>query len=113
MAEGGRQRREDVVLRHSRREALVVCVVWALAATVTCGVSYWLGYARPGLQPGAGDVRPIAGIPFWFFWGVLAPWAACAVFAWWFAGLFMKEDDLGKDHAAELETDIREGSHHA
>ncbi len=30
------------------------------------------------------------------------------VFTIWFAGFFMIDDDLGKDHAAELEADIRE-----
>jgi hypothetical protein len=102
-------RREDRVLRHARREAAIICIVWALAAITTCGLSYWLGYQRPGRPLGLGDVNPIAGIPSWFFWGVLGPWAACIVFTWWFAGFYMKEDDLGKDHAAELETDIREG----
>jgi hypothetical protein len=31
------------------------------------------------------------------------------VFTFWFAGWYMADDDLGSDHAAELESDIREG----
>jgi hypothetical protein len=101
-------RTEDRVVRHARRESVIICVVWALAAITTCTLSYWLGYDRPGQTLGPADVRPIAGMPLWFVWGVLCPWAACAVFTWWFAGFFMKEDDLGSDHSAELERDIRE-----
>ena len=42
--------------------------------------------------------RPILGMPSWVFWGVLVPWLVCAVFTFWFAGFFMADDDLGKDH---------------
>jgi hypothetical protein len=48
-------------------------------------------------------------MPSWFFWGVIVPWGVCALFTFWFAGFYMKDDDLGTDHAAELESDIREG----
>jgi len=54
----------------------------------------------------------IWGIPAWFVWGVLFPWGCCIVLTWWFAGLYMTEDDLGSDHAGELESDIREAASH-
>jgi hypothetical protein len=38
---------------------------------------------------------------------VLVPWGACFAFTFWFVGTRMVEDDLGKDHAQELEEDIR------
>ncbi|MFO0953976.1 MAG: hypothetical protein U0835_23030 [Isosphaeraceae bacterium] len=60
-------------------------------------------------MPGAEEIRPVLGMPSWVFWGILAPWAACAVFSIGFAGFYMADDDLGEDHTPELEADIREG----
>ena len=57
-------------------------------------------------------MHPIAGMPSWVFWGIMVPWALCALFTFWFAGFFMADDDLGKDHTPDLERDIREGGHH-
>jgi len=102
------QRSTDPVLRHARREAWIIAASWLLATAYSCTYCYLYGYIRPGRALGPADVRPILGMPSWVFWGVLAPWAACAGFTVWFAGFFMTDDDLGKDHADELEADIRE-----
>jgi hypothetical protein len=83
--------------------------VWLAATIYCCAYSYFFGYLRPDHPLGPQDVQPILGIPSWVFWGVLAPWAVCAVFTFWFAGWSMADDDLGADHSAELESDIREG----
>ncbi|GIW87380.1 MAG: hypothetical protein KatS3mg108_1704 [Isosphaeraceae bacterium] len=99
--------RDDPVLSHSRREAVVIGLTWLVATVVTCGLSYVLGYQRPGRPLGPEDVRPVWGIPFWFLVGVLVPWATCLVWTWYFVLRHMAEDDLGSDHAAELEGDIR------
>ena len=100
---------EDPVLKNARREAIVIIVVWALATTYCCVYCYFFGYIRPGHPLGPKDVKPISGVPSWFFWGVLAPWAVCAVFTFWYAGFRMADDDLGVDHSEELESRIREG----
>lgn len=100
----------DPVYRHARREGLVILAAWLVTTAYCCGYCYLHGYERPGFAPTAEDIRPILGIPSWFFWGVLAPWAACGVFILLFAGLGMADDDLGADHAEELERDIREES---
>jgi hypothetical protein len=102
----------DPLLRHSRREALVIGLVWLAATTYCCTYSYLFGYIREGHPLGKADVRPILGIPSWVVWGYLAPWAVCAAFTFWFAGRFVADDDLGRDHASELEGDIREGALH-
>jgi hypothetical protein len=104
--------REDPVLRHSKREGLIIVAVWAAATIYCCLYSYFFGYFRPGRELGPDDIHPVFGMPSWFFWGVIAPWAVCAVFSFWFAGTQMADDDLGADHSAELETDIREGGLH-
>jgi hypothetical protein len=98
----------DPVLKHSRREAVIIGVVWLLATSYCCASSYWLGYIREGRTLGPEDLHPILGMPSWVFWGFIVPWGVCAAFTSWFAGFFMVDDDLGRDHAAELEGDIRE-----
>jgi hypothetical protein len=97
----------DPVLRHARREAIIIGLTW-LAATIYCCVySYLHGYNHPGHVLGKADVNAILGVPSWAFWGYLVPWGVCAVFTFWFAGFFMADDDLGSDHTVELEGDIR------
>jgi hypothetical protein len=100
---------QDPTLRNARREAIVIITAWVLATAYCCGYCYVFGYIRPGHPLGANDVKPILGVPSWFFWGILAPWLVCAIFTFWFAGFRMADDDLGADHAAELESDIRGG----
>ena len=102
----------DPVLKHARREAVVIGLAWLAATTWSCGYSYLFGYIRPDRPLGPADLHPTFGMPSWFFWGVIAPWAACALFTFWFAGFFMADDDLGEDHTAELESDIREQARH-
>jgi len=102
-------REPDPVLKNARREAVVIAIAWFLSMAYSCGYSYCFGYIRPGRRLGVEDVRPIFGMPSWFFWGVIVPWTVCAVFTFVFAGWFMADDDLGRDHTPELEQDIREG----
>jgi hypothetical protein len=99
----------DPVLKHARREALVIGAAWLASLVYCCAYCYAFGYIRPGHPLGPGDVRPILGMPSWVFWGVMVPWGVCALFTFWFAGFVMSDDDLGKDHAAELEEEIRHG----
>jgi hypothetical protein len=103
------ERREDPVLRHARREAWVFFAAWAAATAYCCVASYLTGYARPGPD----DVRTVLGMPSWFLWSVMVPWAACGVFTLIYVGFFMVDDDLGRDHATELDRDIREAAGHA
>jgi hypothetical protein len=102
----------DPVLKNSRREAAIIGLVWLAATVYSCTYSYLFGYIRPGHALGPADVRPVFGVPSWVFWGILAPWAVCALFSFWFAGFYMADDDLGSDHTPELEQDIREGGLH-
>ncbi len=100
-------REPDPVLKNSRREAIIIGLAWLAATVYCCGYCYAFGYRRSGRMLGVDEIRPIWGIPSWVVWGIFAPWVACAVFTIGFAGLFMHDDDLGKDHSEELETDIR------
>lgn len=99
----------DPVLRNSRREAVIIALAWLASTTYCCVYCYFFGYRREGAMLGVDDIHPTFGMPSWVFWGILAPWAACALFTFWFAGFYMSDDDLGEDHTPELEADIREG----
>ncbi len=102
-------REDDPVLRNARREALWIISAWAAATAYCCLYCYRYGYIREGRPLGVEDIQPIWGVPSWFFWGVLAPWLACGLFTAWFVGTKMVEDDLGEDHAGDLESAIRGG----
>lgn len=86
----------------------MILLAWLACTVYCCAYCYFFGYIREGRPLGAEDIRPVMGVPSWFFWGVMAPWVACGVFNVVYAGLFMTDDDLGPDHAGELESDIRE-----
>jgi|SRR5262245_20391922 len=99
------------VLRHSRREAFLVLLVWAIALVWTVGVSYLLGYqhdpqswlVQAGLarSRGAEDFTQILGFPDWIFFGVMLPWAACTLISVLFALRGIKDDDLGAEAPEE------------
>jgi fatty acid desaturase len=102
----------DPVLKNARREAVAIAAIW-LAATAYCCIACGLfGYPRPGRPLEVADIHPVFGMPSWVFWGIMVPWAVCAVFTFWFAGRVMVDDDLGKDHTPKLEDDIRERGLH-
>ena len=100
----------DPVLKNAKREGLWISLSWLAATAYSCTYSYLFGYTTKERPLGVADVHPIFGMPSWVFWGIIVPWLACSVFTVWFAGFVMKDDDLGVDHAAELEADIREGA---
>ena len=83
---------EDPVLRSSRREAIVVLILWLCALTYTVGYCSLFGYQR-SLE----SLTFILGFPDWVFWGVIAPWAVCLVLSYWFSSFFMRDEDLGED----------------
>ena len=85
-------RQEQRLLRHARREGLVIMAVWAAALAWNVGVAYLLGYNRP-----AADVQLVLGMPDWVFWSTVLPWAVCLAFSVWFCFFFMADDDLGRD----------------
>jgi hypothetical protein len=99
-------------LLHARREATIIGLAWLAAMTYCCTYCYLFGYRSQARPLTINDIRPILGMPSWIFWGVIAPWLVCAVFTFVFAGFFMVDDDLGKDHSEELNLDIREGGLH-
>jgi hypothetical protein len=84
--------REQQLLRHSRREGLLIMFVWAACLAWSTAVAYFWGYDRP-----AESIRLTLGMPGWVFWGVVVPWALCLIFSVWFCFFYMVDDDLGRD----------------
>jgi Protein of unknown function (DUF997) len=84
--------REQELLRHARREGLLIMLVWAACLVWNVASGYVLGYRRD-----AKDIRLILGIPDWIFWSVVLPWILCFLFSIWFCFRYMADDDLGKD----------------
>ena len=85
---------EDPVVRSSRREAIVIGLIWAAAFTYSVTYCYVHGYQR--------DTKTLTfvwGVPDWCFWGIVAPWVLCVGISWLIARVFMRDEDLG----AELE----------
>src|SRR5258705_6618862 len=49
-------RKEDPVLRHARREGLIIISAWAAATAYCCLDSYFFGYIRPDRPLGPVDI---------------------------------------------------------
>jgi Protein of unknown function (DUF997) len=84
--------KEQRLLRHARREGLLIMVVWAVCLVWSVGSGYFLGYHRD-----PDSIRLILGMPDWVFWSVVLPWALCLLFSGWFCFRYMADDDLGRD----------------
>jgi hypothetical protein len=88
--------KEQQLLRHARREGLVILAVWATALLWTVSVGYLLGYRRS-----AAAMTLVLGIPDWICWSVILPWVGCLLFSIWFCFRYMADDDLGQDPGEE------------
>ena len=94
-------------LRHSRREALFVALLWLAAITWTVGYCYLRGYRHApdswAVQQGlaeprnAANFRTVAGLPDWVAYGVIAPWLVCSAATVLFGLYGMRDDDLGTE----------------
>src|SRR5712692_7167995 len=84
--------KEQLLLRHARREGLLLMIVWALALAWSVGYSYAFAYDRK-----AEEIVLILGMPDWVCWGIAVPWLACVGFTTWFCFFCMADDDLGHD----------------
>jgi hypothetical protein len=89
----------DPVFVNSRREALIILGLFAVALIYTVTYCYLCGYNRA-----VESIETYWGIPDWVFWGVFAPWAVCAIFTTWFVFCYMADDDLDQGAATDEDT---------
>lgn len=85
-------RAENAVLRSSRKEALIVLVIWTLACLFSVGISFRFGYQRD-----PDTLTFVLGIPDWVFWGVVVPWACCTLASFWVSNFLIADEDLGEE----------------
>jgi hypothetical protein len=86
--------KEQALLRHARREGLVIMAVWTICLFWSMGVALVAGYQRD-----PNDIGLVLGMPDWVFWSVVFPWGICLLFSFWFCFFYMADDDLGEDRA--------------
>jgi hypothetical protein len=84
--------KEQQLLRHARREGLLIMALWGLCLIWSMTFGYLMGDRRS-----PGDMSLILGIPDWIFWSVVLPWGLCLAFSIWFCFRYMADDDLGQD----------------
>jgi hypothetical protein len=83
---------DDPALQSSKREAILVCLLWLVATVYSIGYCARFGYGRT-----LDELTFVAGIPDWVFWGIVVPWTACTAISCWFAARVMRDDPLGDD----------------
>ena len=95
MSEPNDTQQLDPVFVHSRREAVIIFCVWAVALVWAVPYCYLNGFPGDNFDPE--NFSTTLGIPTWLFWGILVPWLVADVFTTWFCFFYMKEDDLGEE----------------
>jgi hypothetical protein len=109
---------DNPVLRHGRREAIVILLLWGATSLFSATYCYTRGYLThppdpestgPSIAAIAGPLTSLnrdpasltfplsLGIPDWVFYGILAPWAFSIVATVAFCLFYFQEDDLGDD----------------
>ncbi len=83
---------DDPVFVHSRREALVILLVWGLCFAWTVPYCYLYGYDTPA-DPA--ELALILGMPAWVVWGVMLPWGIAGLVSIALCLWYIEDDDLG------------------
>ena len=103
----------DPVLEHARREGIIIAAAWLASTVYCCAYCYLYGYNRPGQAARARRTSGrSSGCPRGSSGGSWSPGPSAALFTFWFAGFYMADDDLGKDHTAELRATSAKGAGH-
>ncbi len=80
--------------RHFRqclREAWLVIGIWTVGLVWCSTAIITWGYVPVEDRPAEPEL--ILGIPSWVVWGLFVPWFAMTLATWWFAGVFLKDDE--------------------
>ena len=81
--------KESSIVTSGRREAAVALLLWLAAMSYSVWYCTTYGYYRT-----AEELTFVLGFPSWVFWGVIAPWSVCTAITWWYAFVFMTDEDL-------------------
>ncbi len=80
----------DPVFLHSRREAIIIFLVWVAALLWAVPYCYATGY-----NIDASQLPLVYGIPAWVVGGIVVPWLLANVFTIVFCLHYMTDEDLG------------------
>ena len=80
----------DPVFLHSRREAIIIFLVWVVALLWAVPYCYTTGY-----NIDANELPLVYGVPAWVFGGIVMPWLLANIFTIVFCLRYMTDDDLG------------------
>ena len=83
----------DPVYVHSKREGIVILIIWALGFAWTVPYCYFTGYQTTTEN---WKLTTTWGIPSWVFWGVAFPWFVSGVLSILMCLFYIKDDDLGQ-----------------
>ncbi len=84
---------DDPVFLHSRREAVIILLVWVASLAWTIPYCYLTGYPQAGEEAA---VEVVLGMPAWAVWGVVVPWLVSAVVSVVICLYVIQDDDLGE-----------------
>ncbi len=84
--------RSPVLSQTTRREAILVMLLWVACCIYTCTYAYLNAY-----RPDAAN-HLIYGIPSWVVWGVFAPWGVCTLVTIWASFWGIQDEDLGEEN---------------
>jgi len=90
--------REDPLVKHARREAVLALSLWLMALIYTLTYCHFYGYDRP-----IEGMTFVLWFPDWVFWGIVVPWGVCIVLSGVFAYAIMGDDTLGESHDSTTE----------
>ncbi len=83
------ERQWDPSFISARREAIVICSIFALLLTWAISISYFDGY-----HYGSVKIPTLLGMPRWIVLGVFVPWIIANAITYWFCFFYMKDDSL-------------------
>lgn len=81
----------DPTFINTRREAIIIVLIWAACLAWCVPYCYLYGYNLP-----ADELQTFWGFPTWVFWGILLPWVLASLFGIAFSLFWMTDDDLGE-----------------
>ncbi|MDA7504203.1 hypothetical protein OAF42_00415 [Planctomicrobium sp.] len=83
----------DPVYVHSKNEAYLILIVWALSFAWTVPYCYSNGFQTTNEN---WELSLTMGMPSWIFWGVGLPWFVAGILSILICLFFIKDDDLGQ-----------------
>lgn len=83
---------DDPVFRNTRREAILILAIWAVALCWVVPYCILSGYQPPQSPE---ELQLVWGMPEWIFYGVALPWMIASAVTIGLCLFVIQDDDLG------------------